>query len=164
MTPNHHHEVSVSALLVGAFERDRQLIQEIFRKTGWCLYEAHDRHRALNFLDRYPIQVVIAETDLDGWSWKKVLLDLQNREQPPQLIVTSRHADDRLWAEALNMGAFDVLAQPFERKEVERAVESAHRHVLVQPGRATHADTTLKRQTQKDELGLLQASRQVSAA
>jgi len=49
------------------------------------------------------------------------------------LIVTSRNADDRLWAEALNMGAYDVLSQPFERVEVARAVESARRHFEVRP-------------------------------
>ncbi len=124
------HESPVSALLVGAYEWDRQLVQEIFNESGWKLYEAQDRHRALRCLDRYPIDVVIAETNVPEWSWKHVLRDLQDRQQPTQLIVTSRHADDRLWAEALNLGAFDVLAQPFDRKEVQCAVESARRHPI----------------------------------
>ena len=122
------HESPVSALLVGAYEWDRQLVQQIFSDSGWKLYEAQDRHRALRCLDRYPIDVVIAETNVADWGWRHVLRDLQDRRQQAQLIVTSRHADDRLWAEALNMGAFDVLAQPFDRKEVRRVVESAHRH------------------------------------
>jgi CheY-like chemotaxis protein len=37
---------------------------------------------------------------------------------PPMLIVTSRLADDYLWAEALNLGAYDVLAKPFDASEV----------------------------------------------
>ena len=44
---------------------------------------------------------------------------------PPLLIVTSRFADERLWAEALNVGAYDVLAKPFERDEVNRVLTSA---------------------------------------
>jgi DNA-binding response OmpR family regulator len=131
-----HHENSVSALLVGAYERDKQLVQEIFRKHGWKLFEAADRRRALHYLNLYPIHVVIAEADLPGWTWKNALQDLRDLDQPPQLIVASRHADDRLWAAALNMGAYDVLAQPFEREEVRRAIESAHRHIVVQPKRA----------------------------
>jgi DNA-binding response OmpR family regulator len=39
--------------------------------------------------------------------------------------VTSRHADDRLWAEALNLGAWDVLAKPFDPGEVVRVVNLA---------------------------------------
>ena len=49
-----------------------------------------------------------------------------------RLIVTSRLADDRLWAEALNLGAYDVLAKPFERMELVRSVSSAWLHWLPQ--------------------------------
>lgn len=126
-------ENSVSALLVGAFDRDRELVKDLFRVSGWRLFEARDRARALQYLSRHPIHVVIAETDVPDWHWRKVLHDLRGLERPPQLIITSRNADDRLWAEALNVGAYDVLAQPFERAEVERAVESARRHFDVRP-------------------------------
>jgi len=135
------HEESVSALLVGAYERDRQLLHEIFRNPGWKLFEAASRRRALRYLDRYPIQVVIAQAEVPEWGWRRVLRDLRDRDRPPQLIVTSRNADDRLWAEALNLGAFDVLAEPFERHEVERAVESARRHIEV-PKRSPERATT----------------------
>jgi DNA-binding response OmpR family regulator len=127
------HENSVSALLVGAYERDRQLVRDIFRASGWRLFEAQDRNRAIRCLDRHPIHVVIAETDLPDWNWRTALQELRGLDKPPQLIVTSRNADDRLWAEALNMGAYDVLSQPFERVEVARAVESARRHFEVRP-------------------------------
>jgi DNA-binding response OmpR family regulator len=38
--------------------------------------------------------------------------------RPPRLVVTSRLADERLWAEALNLGCHDVLAQPFRANEL----------------------------------------------
>jgi DNA-binding response OmpR family regulator len=49
------------------------------------------------------------------------------------LIVTSRLADEKLWAEALNLGAYDVLAKPFDRQELVRTANLAwlhwrHRH------------------------------------
>ena len=47
---------------------------------------------------------------------------------PPLLIVTSRLADERLWAEALNLGAWDVLARPFDEDEVSRIVSVAGQH------------------------------------
>lgn len=127
------HENPVSALLVGAYDGDRELVKNVFRASGWRLFEARDRGRALRCLCRHPIHVVIAETDVPDWHWKKMLNDLGDLEQPPQLIITSRNADDRLWAEALNVGVYDVLAQPFDRNEVERVVESARRHFEVRP-------------------------------
>ena len=42
--------------------------------------------------------------------------------------MTSRAADERLWAEALNLGAYDVLAKPFDRTEVMRVVSMAWMH------------------------------------
>src|SRR5215472_7219136 len=83
-------ESSVSALLVGEFETDRLVVHEIFRRRGWRLFEASGRHGALHCLERKPVQVVITETDVPHWDWKKLLSDLHRLVHPPQLIVTSR--------------------------------------------------------------------------
>jgi DNA-binding NtrC family response regulator len=67
-----------------------------------------------------------AAATADGW---RELLDLiRELPNPPVLIVTSRLADDRLWAEALNLGAYDVLAEPFNEAEVVRTVSRAWDH------------------------------------
>lgn len=121
-------EMSVSALVVGEYKNDRVLLHDIFRKFAWKLYEARDRRRAMKCLEEHPVQVVLADSNLPGWNWKRALRDLRKLTHPPQLIVTSRTADDSLWAEVLNVGAYDVLAQPFERDEVERVIASARRY------------------------------------
>jgi DNA-binding response OmpR family regulator len=121
-------EMPVSALLVGEFADERLLLREIFRNCGWRLFEASDRRQALQALERNPVRVVITETSLPSGDWRKVLRDLRKLPVPPQLVVTSRLADDHLWAEVLNIGGFDVLARPLDRDEVERVVASASRH------------------------------------
>jgi PleD family two-component response regulator len=128
-------EKDVSALLVGEYESDRFLVHEVFKKLGWKLFEARDRRRAMQYLKRNPVQVVIAKTDVPNWSWRGVLTDLRSLAKPPQLIVTSLTADESLWAEVLNVGGYDVMAQPFEQYEVERVVASAYRHFSGQPVR-----------------------------
>jgi len=45
----------------------------------------------------------------------------------PALIVTSNAGDEALWAEVLNLGGYDVLAQPFDQNEVARVIASAGR-------------------------------------
>jgi two-component system, response regulator, stage 0 sporulation protein F len=129
-------ETPVSALLIGEYNSERLMVHEIFRKCGWRLFEAADRRSALQFLKRIPIRVVIAESNLPRWDWRKVLGDLRSLAFPPQLVVASRTADDHLWAEVLNFGAFDVLMQPFDREEVERVVASASRHFELHHGPA----------------------------
>ena len=126
----------VSALLVGDYALDRPLVHEVFQRLGWRLFEACDRRRALRCLDSNPVHVVLAESNLPHWNWRRVLRDLRRRNHPPQLIVTSRTADDYLWSEVLNIGGFDVLAQPLASEELERVIASARRHYGVPPGRA----------------------------
>lgn len=123
-----NRDLLVSALLVGSHPESRLLLHEVFKKQGWRLYEASGRRRALECLERQPVQVVMADADAPGWSWKKVLQDLQQMINPPQLVVTSRLADDFLWSEVLNRGGYDVLPEPFQREEVERVISSARRH------------------------------------
>jgi FixJ family two-component response regulator len=43
----------------------------------------------------------------------------------PRLIVVSRHADERLWAEVLSQGAFDLLSIPFREEELAFTIGSA---------------------------------------
>jgi DNA-binding response OmpR family regulator len=130
-------QVSVSALMVGEFGQDRLLMHDVFRGLGWRLFEAPDRRRAVQCLGRNPVQVVLAGDDIPNWNWKKILHDLRALPTPPQLIVVSRTADDYLWAEVLNCGAYDVLPRPLERDEVERVISAARRHFNVEPARAT---------------------------
>jgi DNA-binding response OmpR family regulator len=57
-----------------------------------------------------------------------LLEQIKAMPNPPALIVASRLADERLWAEALNLGAWDVLATPFNRNELIRSVRSGWQH------------------------------------
>ena len=60
--------------------------------------------------------------DLPDGDWKLVLNGFDSLPMPPNLIVTARVANDELWAEVLNLGGYDVLAQPFDTQEVYRVV------------------------------------------
>ena len=78
--------------------------------------------------------MVLCERDLAPESWREMLEHLRQMDDPPLLVVISRLADERLWAEALNLGAHDVLAKPFDASEVTRILSLAwlrwrHRHV-----------------------------------
>lgn len=119
--------VPACVLAIGEFEADRPLLYDLFRNADAQLLEARDRRHAMQFLERQPVEVVLVETELPNWDWKKVLGDLRRLAIPPQLIVTSRTADDYLWAEVLNIGGYDVLPQPLERDEVQRVVAAARR-------------------------------------
>jgi DNA-binding response OmpR family regulator len=72
---------------------------------------------------QYP--VVVCESNLQPGDWRELLQSIQGMAHPPALIVTSVLADNSLRAEALNLGAYDVLAKPFYEAEVTRVVNLA---------------------------------------
>jgi len=74
----------------------------------------------------YP--VILTESNLADGTWVDVL-DLAHRITPQsEVIVTNRNADARFWAEALNLGAYDLIAQPFATGEVQRILGNACSH------------------------------------
>jgi DNA-binding NtrC family response regulator len=92
------------------------------------MLKASDLPAARAALNDYDISVIVCNTCLDSDTWVDVLNHVRAMPHPPSLIVTSRLADDRLWAEALNLGAWDVLSKPFDRSEVVRSVRYAWEH------------------------------------
>lgn len=64
------------------------------------------------------IALIICERHLPDGTWKDILGYVAPLPDPPRLIVTALSPDDQLWAEVLNLGGYDVLAKPFNEKEV----------------------------------------------
>ena len=93
--------------------------------SGWPLSPTLSLSSGAAALRKSEFAVVLCERDLAPGSWKDLLPILAGLANPPLLIVTSRHADNYLWAEALNLGAYDVVAKPFDRDEVVLAVSLA---------------------------------------
>jgi len=70
-------------------------------------------------------RAVLTEADLPDGSWKDVLGLTCQLAPYLAVIVTHRCADDRFWAEVLNLGCYDMLAQPFDAGEVRRILTLA---------------------------------------
>jgi len=124
----HRQESASSAipvLLIGTAGSSRGVLRGILGFPRWKTYETLTCHEAIGLLDRLPIGVAICDTEIQDGKWQLLLAEFQSRERPPNLIVSSRLADERLWAEVLNLGGYDVLAQPFDRGEVLRVTHRA---------------------------------------
>ena len=118
---------TITILSVSPFREDHDFLQGIFGHSSWSVLPAPDLTIAQRLLHR-GVSVVLCESDLRPGTWIDVLGQVQRLPVAPSVIVTSRLADDRLWAEALNLGAYDVLANPFERTELLRSVRLAWEH------------------------------------
>jgi DNA-binding response OmpR family regulator len=122
-----HHAV----VLVSSCAGDHASLRKIFGNSPWELHGASTGSDFLGMLSSrnyYDILAVICEPNLPDGDWKSLLKEMNRIPAPPSLIVTSRVADQRLWAEVLNLGAYDLLlATPFEAEEVLRVIGGACR-------------------------------------
>ena len=118
----------VTVLSISPLAEDFLSLEAIFKHSKWQLFKADSILSALAFMRRREIGVGICERDLPPATWIDLLNEMRLLPNAPSLIVASRLADERLWAEAINLGACDVLAKPFDRQEVVRSVSLAWRH------------------------------------
>lgn len=122
----------VTVLSVSPIEEDEARLRNIFSHSNWILHNARNLASALDLLRDREISVILCERDLPPGTWKDLLEQIAPLPYPPVLLVASRLADERLWAEALNWGAYAVLAKPFDTQEVLRGVSLAWQHWKVQ--------------------------------
>lgn len=118
----------VTVLSVSPLEEDHLSLEAILKHSRWALYVADRVASALAILQEHCIGAVLCERDLQPDTWTDLLQRITSLPDAPPLIVTSPHADERLWSEALNLGAYDVLAKPFDRTELFRSVSLAWLH------------------------------------
>ena len=129
----------VAVLSVSPIPEDRAEMLSILSHSKWEMHHVDRFASAMQVLRKEEIGVVLCERDLRPGSWIDVLDGLRTVPDAPPLIVTSRVADEKLWAEALNLGAYDVLAKPFDRQELVRSVSLAWLHWLHREPRAVRA-------------------------
>jgi DNA-binding response OmpR family regulator len=120
-------ERTVTALAVSQDPKVRIALRGIFSDADWVLHEAGSMLDVLARLKRFPIEVVISDREFPGGAWRDVLDTARRLHGGVPLVVTSRLADEYLWAEVLNEGGYDVLAQPFDPEEVVRVLSAATR-------------------------------------
>jgi DNA-binding NtrC family response regulator len=115
----------LTLLSISPDEADHLSLQGIISHSKWTLFTASNLASARPVLQERQISVLLCERDLHPGTWIDVLDHITSLPNAPSLIVASRLADDHLWAEALNLGAWDVLAKPFDHIGVIRSVKSA---------------------------------------
>jgi DNA-binding NtrC family response regulator len=117
---------SPTLLIVGA---DREgCYASPFAQLPWAIQRVPDCLQFLVHIFRVLPHVVLCDQDLPDGSWRDIVGIAETLYSPPPVIVSSRAADERLWAEVLNLGGFDLLAAPLDPVEVRRAVEIAWEH------------------------------------
>ena len=120
-----HRNPFQTVLAVGLPEADGFALHEILANMHWEVKRAAHLATGFRQLTSRSWPVVVCESNVAGGGWKMLLEKTGVLSHPPALVVSSRLADDWLWAEVLNLGGYDVLATPFEAGEVRHVLSHA---------------------------------------
>jgi DNA-binding NtrC family response regulator len=126
---------SRNLLSVSPFREDHETLRLFLDPLKVLMTDVCNRRDALWTMANQRFGLILCEAQLN---WQDLLSYLAEVLDPPRLVITSR-LDERLWAEALNLGCWDVLVKPFDRAEVRRVVTSALHHRSELLRRATAA-------------------------
>ncbi len=123
----------ITVLSVGPLEKDHAALSRILATatspvcpdSQWTVLTASSLPAAISAIQTAKPPLVICDTELGTATWRDLWQHIAHLPDAPFLIVASRHADEYLWAEALNLGAYDVLAKPFDPTEAVRSLSQA---------------------------------------
>lgn len=118
---------NITLLAICPNKEDRQSLENFLDHDRWTVQGVPTLREATKLLRAKP-SLIVCEKDLPDGTWKDVFRAAGGLDNPPPFVVVSRLADERLWAEVLNWGGFDVLLKPFEPSEVRRVMGMALRH------------------------------------
>jgi hypothetical protein len=133
----HRQDYMDCVLAINLAKTDREILAALSDWMSWKLVCAERLEPALRKAKSPAVRVVLCERDLPDGDWKGVFEQVRDLVHAPRFIVVSRPADERLWAEVLNLGGYDVLATPLVSEEVSRVLSYA----MAPPVRHTRALT-----------------------
>ena len=115
----------VIVLAVIPQDRDYEQLCRIFSRSNWTLHRALSCGEALRYLQKNQTGVLVCASEQPDGTWESLLDLVRTLPSSPLMIVTSDHGESSLWADVLNLGAYDVLAKPFDKSEVIRIISLA---------------------------------------
>jgi DNA-binding NtrC family response regulator len=112
-------------LFISGHRDDALRLSQMLRALPLALDHVESVQQARTKLSEEAYEVILTEAALHDGNWVDVLHLTRECPREVEVIVTDPHADARFWAEVLNLGAYDLLAQPFYEPEVRRILYNA---------------------------------------
>jgi len=131
---------TITLLAIDPNQEDFHSLLRILGTDGWNIRGASSLREATTLMNESLPDLILCEKDLSDGTWKDVFREAERLRRHTRFVVVSRHADERLWAEVLNLGAFDMILKPFDSTEILRMARWAcHRDFPEQAAAASAA-------------------------
>jgi DNA-binding NtrC family response regulator len=115
-------------LCISGHPRNARTLSQMLDSLPLSFDQAETLEQARTRLAQRRYDAVLTESSLPDGNWRDVLRIVGEGSGDTKLIVMDPHADARLWSEVLNLGAYDLMTQPFYQPEVQRILINACSH------------------------------------
>jgi DNA-binding NtrC family response regulator len=112
-------------LYISGHRDDARQLSRMLQALPLSLDHVSTLEQARAQLQHTNYEVVLTEAALADGNWLDVLHLVRALPRELEVVVTDRQADGRFWSQALDLGAYDLLAQPFYEPEVRRILHNA---------------------------------------
>lgn len=107
----------------------------ILSSAGLRTLSSRSCREALRQLSSAQPQMVLCDRHLPDGDWKDMISWLADSPEPPRVVVLAGE-EPGFYAEAINLGAYDVLLRPLDAEELGRVAATACGVVRRPPERA----------------------------
>jgi len=100
-------------------------VRKLLRKDNYEIHCAHTAPQALEMIEQVPVDIILTDLmmpEMDGLELMRVIKT--RRPQVPVIMITG-YATINTALQATQLGAFDYIAKPFSRKELQGVVRRA---------------------------------------
>ena len=118
----------MNLLIVDDEELARQRLKTLVEELGdeyQVLGEAETGEQAIEWIDRFPVDVVLLDIHMPGMDGLEVAEVIAQRPVPPAIIFTTAYSEHALSAFSVN--ASDYLLKPVRRDKLKQALEKLRR-------------------------------------
>ena len=143
-------ESDTKILVIDDEEAARYGVTRALSQQGYAVEEASDGAAALAAIDRFQPDVVVSDINMPGMDGLTLLRRLNERSEPPLVVLMTAYGSEQIAAEALRSGAYNYLSKPFELEDLRVTVRNA-----VEKQR-------LLRELKESQVALLQAEKMAS--
>lgn len=115
----------ISILVVSSEIQNRNSLRDILDREGWKTIPASTVGECEEVFAKQSIDLIFCDRGLADGTYRDILAMTRSKSPCARLVVTSRLADWEEYLEALDNGAFDLIASPSLTGDIIRVIHQA---------------------------------------
>ena len=157
-------ESETKILVIDDEESARYAVSRALSQQGYAVEEAPDGATALAAIDRLQPDVIVSDINMPGMDGLALLRRLNERSEPPLVVLMTAYGSEQIAAEALRSGAYNYLSKPFELEDLRVTVRNAveKQRLLRENRRYTEELKRTLKELKESQIALLRAEKMAS--